>query len=127
MFAANWRAIDAEGEVLDVLVQSKRDKHATLKLMRKLLKKYGFIPDRTIADDLRSYGAAAHDLGNRETSTGTGGRDCEPGSINCSKYIIEGRSLTLLARRSANAIVVATSTRIKFCSRRLDRRARRPQ
>jgi transposase-like protein len=37
-----WRAVDAEGEVLDVLVQSKRDKHAALKLMRKLLKKYAF-------------------------------------------------------------------------------------
>jgi hypothetical protein len=30
-----WRAVDAEGEVLDVLVQSKRNKHAALKLMRK--------------------------------------------------------------------------------------------
>jgi putative transposase len=58
-----WRAVDAEGEVLDVLVQSKRDKHAALKLTRKLLKKYGFVPDRMITDDLRSYGAAARDLG----------------------------------------------------------------
>jgi putative transposase len=58
-----WRAVDAEGEVLDVLVQSKRDKRAALKLMRKLLKKYGFVPDRMIADDLRSYGAAARALG----------------------------------------------------------------
>jgi transposase-like protein len=58
-----WRAVDAEGEVLDVLVQSKRNKHAALKLMRKLLKKYGFVPDRLITDDLRSYGAAARDLG----------------------------------------------------------------
>jgi len=32
-----WRAVDAEGEVLDVLVQSKRNKHAALQLMRKLL------------------------------------------------------------------------------------------
>src|SRR5205085_37178 len=39
-----WRAVDAEGEVLDVLVQSKRNKHAALKLMRKLLKKYAFAP-----------------------------------------------------------------------------------
>jgi transposase-like protein len=30
-----WRAVEAEGEVLDVLVQSKRNKHAALKLMRK--------------------------------------------------------------------------------------------
>ena len=58
-----WRAVDAEGEVLDVLVQAKRDKRAALKLMRKLLKKYGFVPDLLITDDLRSYGAAARDLG----------------------------------------------------------------
>ena len=58
-----WRAVDAEGKVLDVLVQSKRDKHAAVKLMRKLLKKYCFVPDRLITDDLRSYGAAARDLG----------------------------------------------------------------
>jgi putative transposase len=58
-----WRAVDAEGEVLDVLVQSRRNKQAALKLMRKLLKKYGFVPDRLITDDLRSYAAAAHDLG----------------------------------------------------------------
>jgi transposase-like protein len=41
-----------------VLVQSKRNKHAALKLMRKLLKKYAFVPD-----DLRSYSAAVHVLG----------------------------------------------------------------
>jgi putative transposase len=58
-----WRAVDAEGEVLDVMVQSKRNKHAALKLMRKLLKKYGFAPDRMITDDLGSYAAAARDLG----------------------------------------------------------------
>jgi putative transposase len=58
-----WRAVDAEGEVLDVLVQSKRKKHAALKLMRKLLKKYAFAPERLVTDDLRSYAPAARDLG----------------------------------------------------------------
>jgi putative transposase len=58
-----WRAVDAEGEVLDVLVQTRRNKRAALKLMRKLLKKYGFVPDKLVTDDLRSYAAAAHDLG----------------------------------------------------------------
>jgi putative transposase len=58
-----WHAFDAEGEVPDVLVQFKRNKHAALKLMCKLLKRYSFVPDRVITDDLRSYGAAAHDLG----------------------------------------------------------------
>ena len=57
-----WRAVDAEGEVLDVLVQTRRNKRAALKLMRKLLKKYGFVPDKLITDDLRSYGAAAVSL-----------------------------------------------------------------
>ena len=58
-----WRAVDAEGEVLDVLVQSKRNKHAALKLMRKLLKKYAIVPERMVTDDLRSYSAAVWDLG----------------------------------------------------------------
>ena len=57
-----WRAVDSEGEVLDVLVQAKRDRQAALKLMRKLLKRYAFVPDQVITDDLRSYGAAARDL-----------------------------------------------------------------
>jgi hypothetical protein len=58
-----WRAVDAEGEVLDVLVQPKRNKHAALKLMRKLLKKYAFVPERLVTDDLRSYSAAVRKLG----------------------------------------------------------------
>src|SRR5271169_6716595 len=47
----------------DVLVQSRKNKRAALKLMRKLLKKYGFVPDKLVTDDLRSYGAAASALG----------------------------------------------------------------
>ena len=58
-----WRTVDAEGKVLDVLVQSKRNKHAALKLMRKLLKKYATVPERMVTDDLRSYSAAVQDLG----------------------------------------------------------------
>jgi putative transposase len=58
-----WRAVDAEGEVLDVLVQSKRNKRAALKLMRKVLKKYAFVPERLVTDCLRSYSAAVRELG----------------------------------------------------------------
>ena len=46
-----------------MLAQSRRDKHAALKLMRKLLKKFAFARERLVTDDLRSYGAAARDLG----------------------------------------------------------------
>src|SRR5271155_596559 len=58
-----WRAVDNEGEVLDLLVQRRRDKAAAVKLMRKLLKKYAFVPERLVTDDLRSYAPAARDLG----------------------------------------------------------------
>jgi putative transposase len=57
-----WRAVDHEGEVLDVLVQRRRDKAAALKLMRKLLKKQGFAPAVVVTDKLRSYGAAFAEL-----------------------------------------------------------------
>jgi transposase-like protein len=40
-----WRAVDDEGEVLDMLVQRRRDSWAALRLMRKLLKKQGFVPN----------------------------------------------------------------------------------
>lgn len=58
-----WRAVDSEGEVLDILVQSRRNRNAALKLMRKLLKKQGFSPDAVVTDKLPSYGAALGDLG----------------------------------------------------------------
>ncbi len=68
-----WRAVDSEGEVLDILVQSRRNKKAALKLMRKLLKKQGFVPDAFVTDKLPSYGAALGDLGLSKRHE-TGGR-----------------------------------------------------
>jgi putative transposase len=58
-----WRAVDDEGEVLDLLVQRRRDKGAAMKLMRKLLKTQGFAPDVLVTDKLRSYGAAKSAMG----------------------------------------------------------------
>jgi putative transposase len=58
-----WRAVDSEGEVLDLLVQPKRDTAAALRLMRKLLKKQGYAPDVLVTDKLGSYGAARRELG----------------------------------------------------------------
>src|SRR3954469_19931290 len=57
-----WRAVDAEGEVLDVLVQAKRDKRAAQKLMRKLLKKQGTAPHAWVTDKCPTYGAALREL-----------------------------------------------------------------
>jgi putative transposase len=58
-----WRAVDKEGEVLDMLVQKRRNRAAALKLLRKLLKNQGFIPDEIVTDGLASYQAALRDLG----------------------------------------------------------------
>jgi putative transposase len=58
-----WRAVDSEGEMLDVLVQPRRDKAAALKLLRKLLKRQGFAPSVVVTDKLRSYGAALQLVG----------------------------------------------------------------
>ncbi len=53
-----WRAIDRHGEILDILVQAKRDKRAALKLMRALLKKSRRAPRTIVTDKLGSYAAA---------------------------------------------------------------------
>ena len=58
-----WRAVDDEGEVLDLLVQSRRNAAAAARLMRKLLRKQGFAPQTIVTDKLRSYGAAMRQLG----------------------------------------------------------------
>jgi len=57
-----WRAVDHEGEVLDMLVQRRRDKLAALRLMRKLLRKQGFTPKLLTTDQLGSYGSAFRHL-----------------------------------------------------------------
>jgi transposase-like protein len=49
-----WRAVDHEGEVLDMAVERRRDTRAALRLMRKLLKKQGFAPELLVTDKLRS-------------------------------------------------------------------------
>src|SRR5213075_1333506 len=53
-----WRGVDHEGEVLEMLVQRRRDTQAALRLMRKLLKKLGFAPKLLVTDKLGSYGSA---------------------------------------------------------------------
>ena len=58
-----WRAIDQDGEILDVLVQAKRDTKAALKLMRRLLKRQGFAPRTMVTDKWRAYAAAIRELG----------------------------------------------------------------
>src|SRR4051794_24671075 len=57
-----WRAVDQDGVVLDVLVQSRRDKRAAKRLLRKLLKRQTRVPRVLITDKLASYSAAKADV-----------------------------------------------------------------
>src|ERR671933_1011151 len=57
-----WRAVDQSGMVLDVLVQSRRDKRAAKRLLRKLLKRQCRAPRVMVTDKLPSYGAAKQEV-----------------------------------------------------------------
>jgi hypothetical protein len=57
-----WRAVDQEGDVLDILVESRRDKKAAKKFFRKLLKELRYVPRMIITDKLKSYSAARAEL-----------------------------------------------------------------
>jgi len=57
-----WRAVDQDGNVLDILVQSRRNKHAAKRFFRKLLKGLQYIPRVIITDKLKSYGAAKREV-----------------------------------------------------------------
>src|SRR5205823_3379436 len=57
-----WRAVDQDDNVLDILVQSRRNKHAAKKFFRKLLKGLQYVPRVIITDKLKSYGAAKREI-----------------------------------------------------------------
>ncbi len=54
-----WRAVDQDGDVIDILLQPRRDRRAAERFFHKLLKGQGREPRRMVTDKLRSY-AAAH-------------------------------------------------------------------
>jgi putative transposase len=57
-----WRAVDQDGHVLDILVQSRRNKKAAKKFFRKLLKGLRYVPRVIVTDKLKSYGAAKQEI-----------------------------------------------------------------
>ena len=57
-----WRAVDKNGQVIDILMQSRRNTAAATKFFRKLLKSQGFAPRVIITDKLKSYGAAKRQI-----------------------------------------------------------------
>ncbi|MGW3661011.1 IS6 family transposase [Streptomyces sp. NPDC005151] len=57
-----WRAVDQDGNVLDILVQNRRDKAAARRFFRRLMKKARVVPRVIVTDKLRSYGAAHREV-----------------------------------------------------------------
>ena len=60
-----WRAVDHEGEVLESVVTAKRDKTPAVKLLKRIMKKYGG-PRKIVTDGLRAYSAAMREVGNAD-------------------------------------------------------------
>jgi putative transposase len=58
-----WRAVDEEGQVLDILMQKHRDTEAAKRFFKKIIKKVGFAPKVVVTDKLKSYQAAMRELG----------------------------------------------------------------
>jgi putative transposase len=57
-----WRAVDQDGEVVDVFLQARRDGSAAKRFFRRLLRSYGGEPRKIVTDKLRSYGVAHREL-----------------------------------------------------------------
>ena len=57
-----WRAVDQDGEVVDVFLQAKRDGAAAKRFFRRLLRSSGTEPRKIVTDKLRSYGVAHQEL-----------------------------------------------------------------
>ena len=73
-----WRAVDEDGDVLDILVQSRRDRRAALRFFRKLLKGQGCVPRRLVTDKWRSYPAAC--------------RTVMPSAVHCTDQYANNRA-----------------------------------
>ena len=76
-----WRAVDEDGDVLDILVQSRRNRRAAVRFFRKLLKRQGSVPRRLITDKLRSYLAAC--------------RTVMPSAVHCTDRYANSRAEVL--------------------------------
>jgi len=96
-----WRAVDDEGTVLDILVQSRKNRKAALRLLRKILKKQGVRPERIVTDKLGSYGAALEHIGQKHLQD-VGGR--KNNRAECSHVPIRRRERKAQKFRSIKSV-----------------------
>ena len=106
-----WRAVDNEGTVLDVVVQSRRNTKAATRLLRKLLRNQGVKPTRIVTDRLGSYGAALKLLGLKHLQD-VGGR--KNNRAECSHVPIKRRERKSQKFRSVHQAQKLLSTRAQI-------------
>ena len=113
-----WRAVDQDGDLIDILVQSRRDRRAATRFLRKVLKDQGRAPRRLITDKLRSYSAASH----RDAIRGpqrAAVREQPSGGLASINPTARAPDAALHVRRVRATISLGTRT----CSESLSRRA----
>ncbi|MEP1230423.1 MAG: DDE-type integrase/transposase/recombinase, partial [Litorimonas sp.] len=106
-----WRAVDDEGTVLDVVVQSRRNTKAAMRLLRKLLRNQGIKPTRIVTDKLGSYGAALKLIG-LENLQDIGGR--KNNRAECSHVPIRRRERKAQKFRSVHKAQKLLSAHAQF-------------
>ena len=96
-----WRAVDDEGTVLDIVIQSQRNTKAAMRLLKKFLKNQGIKPTRIVTDRLGSYGAALKLLGMKHLQD-VGGR--KNNCAECSHVPIRRRDRKAQKFRSVHQV-----------------------
>ena len=106
-----WRAVDHEGEVLEVLATKRRNRSAALRLLKSLMKRYGR-PRAIVTDKLRSYAAAMKVIGNSDR------QECEGRWINNraenSRQPFRRRERAMLRFRRMGALQKFSSVHASF-------------
>ena len=97
-----WRAVDQDGEVVDILLQARRDGEAAKRFFQRLLRNHGGEPRKIVTDELRSY-RVAH-------------REVIPGSIHVTDQYANNRAeQSHEATRAGDAAVQVDQTGSKIC------------
>ena len=86
-----WRAVDEEGEVLDLVMQRNRDTEAALRLLRRLIRNQPVDPIAIVTDGLKSYGSAFREPSNQLTNTEECPRCSPPGLVTGDLRLDSGK------------------------------------
>jgi hypothetical protein len=120
------RAVDEDGDVLDILVQSRRNRRAAVRFFRKFLKRQGCVPRRRITDKLRSYPAAHRrvmpSVPTARTAMRTTGPRCRinrRGSASGTCAALNRRSICNASRPFTESSRISSKWADIYCGRRI--------